>query len=80
MGQPDPERICTSIVERSNLSATHGHTTLHPTYEWLLKEVGEPLGGGDPLVHVVQLLPRSQVAPLHAGDGSGDRRSRVDRA
>jgi len=30
MGQPDPERICTSIIERQSLSVSYRHALLHP--------------------------------------------------
>ena len=73
MGRPDPERICTSIVERSNLSDPHGSPSLYTTYERLLEEVGEPLGSGRMLVHVLQLLPGSQVSSGYACDGGGNR-------
>jgi len=52
MGQPDPERICTSIVERSNL-APHGPLSVHATHERLQQEVGEPLRRRDALVLLV---------------------------
>lgn len=48
MGHPDPERICTSIVERSNLSLRMGTRRF-------FKKVGEPLGCYEPVVHVLQL-------------------------
>ncbi|HEX4486153.1 MAG TPA: hypothetical protein VH088_07810 [Terriglobales bacterium] len=35
-GNPDPDRICTSIVERSNLSVRMGCRPLHAPDEWLL--------------------------------------------
>ncbi len=44
MGRPDPERICTSIVERSNLSLRMGTSSLYAAHECLQQEVGEPLG------------------------------------
>ena len=44
MGQPDPERICTSIVERSNLSPPHGSSPVHAADEWLLARSGRTTG------------------------------------
>jgi IS1 family transposase len=44
MGQPDPGRICTSIVERSNLSTRMSLRRFYTNDECLFKEVGEPLG------------------------------------
>jgi hypothetical protein len=35
MGQPDPDRICTSIVERSNPIASHGAPPVHQIDERL---------------------------------------------
>ena len=44
MGRPDPERICTSIVERSNLSTRMSVRQIHPIDKCLLQEVEESLG------------------------------------
>ena len=43
-GQPDPERICTSIVERSNLSLRMGLRRFTRLTNGILKEVGESCG------------------------------------
>jgi IS1 family transposase len=55
----------------------HGNTTVHPLDEWLLKEMGEPLGRSHTLVHVLQLLPDSQVPARDACDGGGYHRDAV---
>ena len=44
MGHPDPDRICTSIIERSNLSLRMGAAPVHPADECIQQKVGEPLG------------------------------------
>lgn len=51
---------------------THGNPALHATHERFLKEVGEPLGRYDPLVHLVQLWARSQITARHPRDGCWD--------
>ena len=43
--------------------------SIHPADERLQQKVGEPLGRGDALVHVLQFLPRSQIAARDACDG-----------
>lgn len=62
IGRPDPNRICTSIVERSNLSLRMGirrFTRLTTAFS----KMGEPLGSGCPVVYLLQLLPSaSQLA------------------
>ena len=50
----------------------YGLPSIHAPDERLLKEVGEPLGRCDALVHVLQFLPDSQVAARHACDGGGN--------
>lgn len=80
MGGPDPERTCTSIVERSNLSTQVGIPTLHPLAERLLKEMGEPLGGGGAVVRALQFLPHSQIASDDASYGCRDQRPHLERA
>jgi hypothetical protein len=71
MGRPDPERICASIVERSNLSTRMSVHPFHAAND-LQQVVGEPLGHCRGLVHLLQLLPRSQEPESYACDGSGD--------
>lgn len=69
-GNPDPKRICTSIVERSNLSIRMGTRRFTRLTNGLRSQVGKPVGCGCALVHVLQLLPDSQIAArdtCHAG-------------
>ena len=80
MGSPDPERICTSIVERSNLSLRMGVRRFTRLTNNFLKKMGEPLGCYRSLVHVLQLLPPSSVTSHDASDGRRNRRSHMDRA
>ena len=80
MGRPDPERICTSIVERQNLSMRMGIRRFTRLYERLQQEVGEPLGSGRVVVHVLQLLPGPQIASRDARDGSGNFGPRLERS
>lgn len=51
-GQPDPERICTSIVERSNLSLRMGNRRFTRLTNGFSKK-WENLGSSDALVHVL---------------------------
>lgn len=74
-GDPDPSRICTSIVERQNLTIQNADAPSHPPYEWLFKEVGEPLGRILPAFRVLQLLPDSSVITRDSCDGNWDHRS-----
>lgn len=53
MGRPDPERICTSIVERSNLSLRMGIRRFTRLKNAFSKKVGEPLGRRLAVVHVL---------------------------
>jgi transposase-like protein/IS1 family transposase len=76
-GQPDPERICTSIIERQEPQCTDGYAPIHPAHKCFLEEMGEPLGRRRLLVRVLQLLPRSQVPESNARDGRRDCRSCV---
>ena len=67
MGQPDPERICTGIVERSNVS-TRASVRRFTRLACFQQKVGEQLDSGRAVVHVLQLLPGPQVAARHARD------------
>jgi hypothetical protein len=70
MGRPVMDRICTSHIERQNLSVRMGMRRMTPVDEWLLKEVGEPGRGLCALVRLLQLLPGSQDAESDPCDGS----------
>jgi transposase-like protein/IS1 family transposase len=59
MGRPDPERICTSIVERSQPQHAYERSPLHPPDERLLQKVGKLLGGDRAVVRFLQFLPCS---------------------
>ena len=76
-GNPDPARICTSIVERQNLTIRMQMRRLTRLDERLLKEVGEPVGRVLPALRLLQLLPDSSLIARDARDGSGDHRSRL---
>ena len=70
MGRPDPARIRTSIVERSNLGL-YEHPPLHSANECILEEMGEPLGCGCSVVCVLQFLSSASFAACDSGYGSG---------
>jgi hypothetical protein len=76
----DPARICTSHCRAQQSEHAHEPSAVHPAHERLQQEVGEPLGRCNRVVHVLQLLPSSQVASRHSCDGSQDHRSRLERA
>ena len=78
MGQPDPERICTSIVERQKPQRQNGSPALHAAYQRLQQEVGEPLGSRRLLVCLLQLLPPSSELAHDTCDDRWNHRSYVD--
>jgi transposase-like protein/IS1 family transposase len=80
MGQPDPERICTSIVERQNLSVRMGTRRFTRLSNAFSKKWENHWVSGRVLVRVLQLLPRPQVAARDSGDGRWDQRSHMERA
>ena len=65
----DPDRICTSIGERSSLSLRMGTRRCTRLTDAFSKKWGEPLGRDVALVYV---LPDSQVFPGHSRDGGWD--------
>jgi len=73
MGRPDPERICTSKVDCSNLSLRMCAGRFTRLTNAFSKEMGEPLGCRRTVVLLLQLLPDSQITAHHASDGSRDR-------
>jgi hypothetical protein len=60
MGQPDRDRICTSIVERQNSRVRMGTRRFTRLTNAFSKKGGNKLGSGCALVHKLQLLPRPQ--------------------
>ena len=56
-GNPDPARICTSIVERQNLTIRMQMRRLTRLTNAFSKEVGEPVGRILPALRLLQLLP-----------------------
>jgi hypothetical protein len=56
-GNPDFDRICTSIVGAFQLEPSDGASPLHPPHKRIQQKAGESLGGGSTVVYVLQLLP-----------------------
>ena len=71
MGNPEKSRICTSHVERQNLTYADADPAVHSADKCLLKEVGEPLGCAVPVLRLLQFLPRASDLARYACDGSG---------
>ena len=83
LGEPDPhhlnlDRICTSHIERQNLTMRMSICRLTRLTGWLQQEVGESVGCALLALRLLQLLSDSQNIAGHAWDGSGDCGSRVD--
>jgi len=77
-GNPNPERICTSHVERQNLEYSHSHATVYPSNRGILKKVGELKSRVGAIFRLLQLLSYSLINPLHSGDGSRNYEQRLD--
>ena len=78
IGDPDPSRICTSIVERSNLSMRTSIHRLTPPDKRFQQEVGTPKGNARGLLCLLQLLPDSLKHSLYPSDGVRNHATRLD--
>ncbi len=85
MGNPDAEKISTSYVERQNLNMRMQNAPVHALDERVQQEGREPRARGQPVLHVLQLLPAAHDAhqgqERHQDDarhGSGAHRSRLE--
>ncbi len=79
-GNPDPERICTSIVERSNLSTRMGLRRFTRLTNAFSKSFEHHWAAVACWFAFYKPLPRPQVAENHACDGCGHYGSCVERA
>jgi hypothetical protein len=78
MGQPDPDRICTSIVERSNLSLRMGTRRCTRLTNAFSKKWENHWAAMSLWYTCLQLLPDSQIVTRHARDGGRNLRSHLE--
>lgn len=80
MGRPDYSRICTSIVERSNLSLRMGIRRFTRLTNAFSKKWENHWAAVAPLVWLLQFLPFAQIVARYSRNGRWNFRSRLDRA
>jgi hypothetical protein len=78
-GSLDLKKICTSYVERQNLTMWMQIRRLTRAHKCVQQKAGQPQGRYRAALRVVQLLPDSWLCENHACDGSRDHGSRVER-
>jgi hypothetical protein len=71
-GQPNPEFVCTSFIERSNLTLRTSLQAACSLNALLFKEVGEFQGRDCVKSRVLQFREASPDYPLHSSDGIGN--------
>jgi hypothetical protein len=76
-GRPDPDRVCTSHIDRQNLTM-NANATIDAVNKWLFKEVGEPEGCLRSAFCLLQFLPNPFIEPLYSSNGSGYNQARLE--
>jgi hypothetical protein len=77
-GQADVYRICTSHVERQNLTMRMQIRRLTRLTNAFSKKAGQLVGRACSILCLVQFLPNAPDDPMYSGDGSEDHRSHLD--